>query len=88
MDSIFDKFNDEEEQMKFGEDMRTYELYVILPYIIPILFWFPVAVAKDSDFCKFHSNQSLCWLILSAVLSGISGVFGMIGGLIGLLGTI
>ena len=37
MDKIFDKFNDDEEQMLFGEDMRKYELYVIVPYIIPIL---------------------------------------------------
>ena len=87
MDSLFDKFNDDEEQLKFGEDMRRYELYVIVPYIVPILFFLPIAIDKESDFCKFHANQSLCWLIVSAILSEIGGVLGMIGGPIGLLGT-
>lgn len=87
MDSLFDRFNDAEEQMKFGEDMRRYEIYAVIAYIVPILFFLPIAVDKESDFCKFHANQSLCWLIVSAVLSGIGGVLGMIGGPLGLIGT-
>ncbi|MDO4864254.1 MAG: hypothetical protein Q4A05_08810 [Ruminococcus sp.] len=78
MDSIFDKFNDDEEQMKFGADMRKYELYVIVSYIIPLLFWMPIAIDKESDFCKFHANQSLCWLIVFAVLETFSGILGSI----------
>ena len=88
MNNLFDKFNDDEEQMLFGEDMRKYELYVIVPYIIPILFFLPFAIDKESEFCKFHANQSLCWLIVSAILSAISGVFGVIGGPMGLLATV
>ncbi|MBR5165961.1 MAG: hypothetical protein IKW87_10475 [Ruminococcus sp.] len=76
MDKIFDKFNDDEEQMLFGEDMRKYELYVIVPYIIPILFFLPIAIDKESEFCKFHANQSLCWCIVFFLLEGISGVIG------------
>lgn len=88
MDSIFEKFNDEEEQMKFGEDMRKYELFAVAAYIVPILFFLPIAVDKESDFCKFHSNQALCWLIVSSVLSAIGGILGMIGGPFGLIGTV
>ena len=88
MDNLFDKFNDDEEQMLFGEDMRKYELYVIVPYIIPILFFLPIAIDKESEFCKFHANQSLCWLIVSMILSGISGVLGMLGGPFVFLGTV
>lgn len=88
MDKIFDKFNDDEVQMLFGEDMRKYELYVIVPYIIPILFFLPIAIDKGSEFCKFHANQSLCWFIVSSVLSAIGGILGMIGGPFGLIGTV
>jgi uncharacterized membrane protein len=85
MDNIFDKFNDEEEQMKFGEDMRKYELYAIVPYIIPILFFFPAAIDKGSDFCKFHANQSLCWLIVFMFLEGIGGVLAFMDSIFGIL---
>ncbi len=78
MDSIFEKFNDEEEQMKFGEDMRKYELFAVVAYIVPILFFLPIAVDKESDFCKFHSNQALCWLIVFAVVETFSGILGSI----------
>ena len=88
MDKIFDKFNDDEEQMLFGEDMRKYELYVIVPYIMPILFFLPIAIDKESEFCKFHANQALCWFIVSSVLSAIGGILGMIGGPFGLIGTV
>lgn len=86
MDNIFDMFNDVDEQRLFGEDMRKYELYVIIPYIVPILFFLPIAVDKESEFCKFHANQALCWLIVSSVLGAVSGILGMINPVFGFLG--
>ena len=88
MDSLFDKFNDDEEQVKFGSDMRNYELYVIIPYIVPILFWLPFAIDKNSDFCKFHSNQSLCWVILFSILEAISGILLMLDPPFNFVGTL
>ena len=64
MDKIFDKFNDDEEQMHFGEDMRKYELYVIVPYIIPILFFFIVSSVLSA---------------IGGILGMIGGPFGLIG---------
>lgn len=87
MDKFFDMFNDHDEQIKFGEDMRKYELYVIIPYIVPILFFIPYAVDKESDFCRFHSNQSLCWLIIAAILVTFSGVIGGLGPVFSLMGA-
>lgn len=78
MNKLLDMFNDEEEQCRFGADMRKYELYVIVPYIVPIFFFFPLLVDKESDFCKFHANQSLCWLIVFLLLEAASGIVGMI----------
>ena len=66
MDSLFDKFNDDEEQLKFGSDMRKYELYVIIPYIVPILFWLPFAIDKN---CLNSFVDCLC--CPSAILEGI-----------------
>ena len=74
MYEFLERFNDDEEQMKFGSDMRKYELYVIVPYIIPIVFFIPYAIDKESDFCKFHSNQSLAWLIVISLLEAITGI--------------
>ena len=86
MNDLFEKFNDDDEQRLFGEDMRKYELYVIVPYIIPILFFLPVAIDKESEFCRFHANQSLCWLIVSSLLSAIGTILGMIRPIMGAFG--
>ena len=86
MNDLFEKFNDDDEQRLFGEDMRKYELYVIVPYIIPILFFLPVAIDKESEFCRFHANQSLCWLIVSSLLSAIGTILGMICPIMGAFG--
>ena len=86
MNDLFEKFYDDDEQRLFGEDMRKYELYVIVPYIIPILFFLPVAVDKESEFCRFHANQSLCWLIVSSLFSAIGTILGMISPVMGAFG--
>ena len=37
------------------------------PIWMIILFFLPVAIDKESEFCRFHANQSLCWLIVSSL---------------------
>ena len=92
MYEFLERFNDDEEQMRFGEDMRKYTVYAILVYIFPILFFLPILVDSNSDFCKFHANQGLCWMIIffaveiiTGILGGISPVLGLFGGLINIL---
>ena len=79
MNEWFEKFNDDEAQMTFGEDMRKYEMYVLIPYLIPILFFLPIAIDKESEFCKFHANQSFCWFIVMGILEIAAGVLGALG---------
>lgn len=88
MDEFLDKFNDEEEQRKFGADMQKYTVYAVIPYILPVLFFLPYAIDKESDFCKFHSNQQLCWFIVFLILEVVGGILPVIGMLGSLLGII
>jgi len=83
--NILDAFNDQQAQNSFsGGDVQTYKVQAVLPYILPILFFLPIISEKNSAFCKFHANQQLAWLIVSAVL----GLVGKIIGFIPILGAI
>lgn len=78
MDEIFEKFNDSAAQSSFGADGEKYKMLGALPYIIPVFFFVPIMVDKDSSYCKFHANQQLCWLIVMVALCIISGILGII----------
>lgn len=86
MDEIFEKFNDSEEQLRFGADIRKCSGYAVIAYIIPILFFFPIAIDKESSYCKFHSNQALCWLIIMGIAEVVTGVLSAFGPVVQILG--
>ena len=85
MDEWFDKFNDDSEQLRFGADMRKYSIYAVLVYIIPILFFLPYTMDKESSYCKFHSNQAFCWFIIMGIMEIVCGVMSTISPMASLL---
>ena len=87
MDDWFEKFNDDEEQLHFGADMRKYSIYAVLAYIAPIVFFVPFLMDKESSFCKFHSNQSFCWFIIMGIVEIISGILSAVSPITQLLGV-
>ena len=51
----------------------------------PILFWIPLAAAKDSAFAKFYANQGFITLLLSlasGILSAILAIIPIIGAIL------
>lgn len=68
------------------EDIEKNKVYAALAYI-PILFWLPLVVCKDSVYGKFHANQGLLLLILSVAVGILSviPIIGFIGGLLGIV---
>ena len=87
MDDWFEKFNDDEEQLHFGADMRKYSIYAVIAYIAPIVFFVPFFMDKESSFCKFHSNQSFCWFIIMGIVEIISGILSAVSPITQLLGV-
>ena len=77
LDQLLRNFNDEADASRFT-DSSKYKVYAVLAYICPILFFLPIVMDRNSDFCKFHSNQSLTWLLCTAVLGLIGGLLGWI----------
>ena len=63
LDNIFETFNDPAAEESFGPDSETYRVHAFVAYLIPILFFVPFITNKYSDYCKFHSNQCLAWMI-------------------------
>lgn len=87
MDKFIELFNDQNAQNSFSSDdvKKTSNVLVAsLPYFLPILFFLPILINKQSSYCKFHANQQLIWLICSVVIGIICGVLGLIP----VLGTI
>lgn len=68
MDEFLERFNDPSEQELFGSDQNTYQLHGALPYLCPIFFFIPIITNKESNYCRFHGNQQLAWLICMVVL--------------------
>lgn len=66
---IIENFNDIDTERKFNdEDRQKNEVLAIIAYLVPILFFLPWMNDKNSEYCRFHSNQSLTWLIVMVVL--------------------
>jgi len=83
-DEILMNFNDESTARTFT-DGDKYRVHAIVAYILPILFFVPYMTDKNSDFCRFHTNQALAWLICSAVFGLVTGLLGwipLVGGLV------
>ena len=84
LDNIFETFNDPAAEESFGPDSQTYKVHAIVAYLIPILFFVPFVTNKYSDYCKFHSNQCLAWMIGVIALNIIKSILAHIP----VLGTI
>ncbi len=79
MDGILENFNDKNAQSTFSkEDVQKNMIVAVLPYILPILFFVPILVDKNSSFCRFHANQQLIWLITCVILGLIMVVLGLV----------
>ena len=77
MENLFTQFNDIEVQKEFSsQDLNKDGKFILstIGYIIPILFFVPVIINKQSAFCRFHANQQLTWLIFSIVLGVVCSV--------------
>ncbi|MBQ8959693.1 MAG: hypothetical protein IJ071_00530 [Ruminococcus sp.] len=86
-DNFVKAFNSEYDQSSF-QDGEKNNIYAILGYLIPVLFFLPFVINKNSAFCRFHSNQGLAWLICSAVIGIVGKIIGIIPFLGGLIGFI
>lgn len=79
MDSILENFNDKNAQSTFKqEDVQKNMVVAVIPYILPLLFFVPILVDKNSSFCRFHANQQLTWFITCILLGLIMFVIGLI----------
>ena len=66
---IIENFNDLDTERTFNDEERAkYEVLAIIAYLVPVLFFLPYVSDNNSTYCKFHSNQSLTWLVVLAVL--------------------
>lgn len=79
IDKILDNFNDEKTACTFnGNDVQQNKVSAVIPYFIPILFFLPLIMDKNSDFCKFHANQQFTWFIVTVVIEIIQKIIGII----------
>lgn len=89
MHNIVEPFNDQNAQSSFNSsEVEANKIIVAICYIIPILFFLPVVMDKNSSYCKFHANQQLTLLIVEIVVGIICAIIGMIpivGAIIGAL---
>ena len=66
---IIENFNDLDTERTFNdEDRAKYEVFAIIAYLVPVLFFLPYVNDNNSTYCKFHSNQSLTWLVVLIVM--------------------
>lgn len=76
---ILETFNDKKAQSSFdGNDVKNYRLLATIVYLIPVLFFLPYINGRDSEYCRFHANQSLAWLMFCLVIGIICCILGFI----------
>ncbi|WP_303789481.1 hypothetical protein [Ruminococcus flavefaciens] len=89
LDDFLENFNDINAQNTFSDaDVKKNSAIAAIVYLLPILFFLPICIDGNSNYCKFHANQSLTWLIVVVILSIIFAILGMIpfiGGLFRLI---
>lgn len=91
MEKFIELFNDKNAQNSFDpNDVKTTSnaLVASLPYFLPILFFLPILINKQSAYCKFHANQQLTWLIVSVIIGVICGILGLIPVLGAIIGAV
>lgn len=76
---IIENFNDLDTERTFNdEDRQKNEVLAIIAYLVPILFFLPWINDKNSVYCRFHSNQSLTWLVVLVVLGVVFKIVAII----------
>ena len=79
MNDFLENFNDLSTEKTFvSTEVEKNKPLAIIAYILPFLFFLPILSDKDSDYCKFHSNQSLTWLIFLVVVAIVMKILGLI----------
>ena len=79
LDDFLENFNDINAQNTFSDaDVKKNSAIAAIVYLVPILFFLPICIDGNSNYCKFHANQSLTWLIVVVILSIIFAILGMI----------
>lgn len=82
---FMERFNDAEAQSSFTqEEIKKNQVFGLLGFIFPFLFFLPVVCDKQSNYCKFCSNQQLTWFLCDIVIQIIL----VIVRLVPVLGTI
>ncbi len=77
--NVLDAFNDQQEQNNFTpDDISRNKVVVMIPYILPILFFLPIIKDKNSPYCTFHANQQLAWLVCCVIVSLVEAIIGFI----------
>ena len=77
--------NPEDITDEFDESDITANKGVSIAACFPILFWIPLAAAKDSAFAKFYANQGFITLLMSlasGILSAILAIIPIIGAIL------
>lgn len=72
-----DIFNDLPDERFDDDDAEKNAKYASLAFI-PLLFWLPAAARRNSEYCRYASNQALILFlvyILAAGLSALSLIF-------------
>ena len=79
MKEILENFNDQDAQSGFNQaDVQKNNVIVAVCYVLPILFFVPILVDKNSSYCRFHANQQLTLCIFAIILSLVLAVVGLI----------
>ena len=79
LDNFLENFNDINVEKTFTEaEVKKNSAIAAIAYLVPILFFLPICIDGNSNYCKFHANQSLTWLITVIVIGIIFTILGFI----------
>lgn len=79
MNEILEQFNDQNAQSNFTpEEVQKNNILAAVCYLVPILFFLPLLIDKNSSYNRFHANQALVWFIVDLILGVIMKVLSLI----------
>lgn len=79
MNNLLENFNDQNAQSTFdSSEVESNKILVAICYVVPILFFLPILMDKNSSFCKFHANQQLTLLIAGIALGIVCRILAFI----------